>query len=1047
MRVKTKNVQQMSSYKLTIGKLVLYITIQEGVGEFADMIAIMDASGSMQKHYFGLETITKKAQAAGARVIILSTTSTLIEPESVLNWGRLGSAVGGTTNYRPAIEMLPKLITPNTHIMFMTDGKPSDGPKFTAVELKSIHNTLKSGNGRFFTVYCETQGYGSPDKELLCDMSYPKQESENFVASQIETFIRDKFGATIGSRRVGDTVHVGPFSVGTTPTLFTQYKPLDMEGAVREPSVALAVTAALMEYMKEFYVVHNLSTLPRVIIALLGPFNVSKYACYGMERLIANVRDLAAALGTEKAAAVDGASMIFQAAGIVVGKPNLSKANAALIDNALTSSKIAMANNPTKQQSNARCKVAARGGDLAMTIKKLIDWLGPIVVREPMTGVCIRVHPAAIHQMSTLMSQVGDNPLATAIVQNPEVLDCTACGFETRMVGEQLPDGMVHLVTNGQSDAVIVGLTKLAAVSAFNQHLLTLRSPFFFLNAVFGCVDPKQQLAVLGVIKKYLESCPNPYDLDAAYMFGSSMDKFPIPLGARGCLFLNYFRTKPMYEIEAATQSVMAIIHEATGSNLPITADLLTANMSWQLAGITPEQALVFLSDRGNALTDLFRYIDRIDVVIPDTCQVFNEVVACFSEVKHNSPDGLAQPIPTWSQIVDIARVVGMSQLEQGVEVAAAKLALAMMTEQGVMTHPSIVSRLAKYQITTDGFKLSVSNPSASQRLCMMVLSKWLSDQARALPLDKQCVVLPRLGIKLDIMQPLGDFDDATPFLAVASTPEVVKHVVHEFCFKLRPDQLTSEITKVLIDRCTALASLGGLQVTPALIASVDQLPAVETKELMAKLNPFAVVEILAGLSSPKEFKLTPAVFLQVGALVHGSKDCRLLANACFIDTVFHYVGANMHELLDSDDPSEAQSYLAGRVRHVLSPDLVAKYNVRETPLGAKLIAESWMVDITRQHNLRGDDHPTIEQILSFVTRDTKRSLISGHGWLRINMRECNRYENFLALRQRLLMMKSKEYTGTNMENRNIALQLLPGVKVTVVNGRRKYEAPSTYEC
>ena len=1004
-------------YSVPLGKgRSLFVNFQED-GAFVPHFFALDGSGSMTRSHPLLQRVGEAARDAGAKLVVFSDTSAFFDPEAPkIDWNQLGRAWGGGTGFKSVFKTLETHSTAEDKIVFMTDGVPTD--RFEPRDALPLLRKLQASTGQLTCVYTLTGG--EVNVELLRSISHPKIAPKKFEERDLDTFLRDMFGNTIGVVNDELGVRAGNYTVTGAADQLIDYVHLDR---VQSAPEALAVSTALIAYMKARFAAENLSTLPSTICTLLGRFN---HVSHGAARLIALVRALGAKLGSEKAAAVDGAGAILQAVGIVVGRPNIVPD--AELEILLSAAKVASANNPTKYQRGAlkaQAKDAARSGDTMHLIKRTLNQVAPQIVGKDLSGIVVMVNPIALDQLERFRADPdsADCLVAQAVIKNPTCLDCYIGPTLVRQLVTPMDSGF-HLVTRfpGHTPQDLVHLLNLTVFHMAGKRL-THMAPFCLLNAFFNPASSDENLKdVLQLLKYHTATLQDsPFDTASLHVLGASIPPSQIPLGSKGMLLYSQFTNAKSGHLEAMCQSLMGTIHEVNDpkSYLPVTKTLL--QMRQEVGPITVQEALKFLADPRKPLPDLFKHVRKVWFLSSNPESIFAEVRALIQAYQCVDVPGFARPVATWEDIVHVCKILSMENLEAGIVRAAERLAVvSLLTGPKRATHNEINACICTSQLGAD---LSIMSPCAFTELCKAALINWVGSDLEKLGPDVRFPIQKRLGIPRNMFVPLEGCKSAGPLLGIAETPDELLHIIKELSGQLIPEDVTSFH---IATACLNMAKQLRWQVLEACIPFVPE----RVDEIFLILPPEQVEKHLKVLTTPPT-ALPVHVKIDVQTASH-----RLLANCFCLPEVQDFVIYAQRDLLASERPTPDQIYLAGIADSVLQETIRKMYTQKPANQRSQEIARCWMVHMIKQRG-NGNVLPTSDDILDFVTRRSSRSL-RHHRSL-----DVDDLDDFIEGRKNL-SERSASPTYRKFDH-DVAVQLLANATLSPETG--KVVIPTTYTC
>jgi uncharacterized protein YegL len=568
----------MAAFQLRLGRrepfLFTRITMQSKPVQF-----LLDFSGSMSSHFTRLIELAVTAARSGHNVITFSNTALLLNDDvTIQSFPRSGRHYGGGTMYTAGFCALQEFLTPDTVVVMLTDGEPSDRTDALA-EVKQLHKTLGEGRGELGVYFLghPTNQQQQTMQQLLFRSDHPRvfdvQAMEGILYGEMTRAVPiqvGEHGVSTGIWRV--TMGEAPTAQAKarrepqrepqrellgTPQREPQRDPQEdhkefedqVEGPVPDlatagrPEITLACLASLLNFMAAKKVELSWED-SKSLNKLLEPYQ----AFPGVVALMSSMRQFAASCGI---AGIDGGAVarLLASVSIVTGRvPNES-----LIKEAL----LALVKNPDPAFAQG---VRAERDRLKAAYKRQAR-LGPTLKRLEARQVIAKAALATegfLRQKTKAyrldVRDLGDeSDAAKAITQNPQ---CMAVPCDGQLYDFELaPAGHVLLPPSCQSPDYV----EATLFSLTNQSLYTEQLRFCLLNPVWENPAMRKDVVRLLQLLPPLPCFATP-DAQAPHTFMFN----PTQSSAKTFFFYPFMIAGDPYQLhEAFVQGLMAVLHQA----------------------------------------------------------------------------------------------------------------------------------------------------------------------------------------------------------------------------------------------------------------------------------------------------------------------------------------------------------------------------------------------------------------------------------------------------------------------------------------------------
>lgn len=584
---------------------------------------LLDFSGSMASHFRQLEEIAFKVVQNGSNAVAFSSSALLLPDDLTVEAFPKGSHYGHGTMYAHGFRAMQEYLTPDTTVVMLTDGAPSDRDPALR-EIKNLHAMLAEGTGQMGVYFL-----GQPDAFQMATMQqliFRTQKPLVFNAQALEDLLYGEMSKSVPVKIEGEGVSTGIWRVVAEDVKEDEVPDLS---TVNRPEVALACVAALLSFMARKNVAMSWEDAKELNNLL------QRHAAFpGVVALMASLRQFAASSGIGR---LDNGAVarLLASVNIVTGRVP----DEAIIQQAL----MALVKNPDPayaQQSRAerdRLKAAQkRRARLADTLKHM----NKHIERAALATEQFLQTKTKSYRLQTKDLEDGSEG-SKAISLNPQCFDVQCDG---QLYDFELANADYVLLPPSCQSADYV---QTALFGLTNNTLHTQQLRFCLLNPVW--TNP----AMRPDITRLLRLLPPPQCFalpDAvkprAFMFD------PTQCSAKTFFFFPFMIDGSPYQTyEAFVQALMPILHQACGSR-PLDPARLTSTSP----GAVPD--LVHrLHEEPNvaqlcaAAVPWAHYDTEINPA--DATRLADEVLVSYS---HAAPAlaGVAPPIPTKQQLLTL---------------------------------------------------------------------------------------------------------------------------------------------------------------------------------------------------------------------------------------------------------------------------------------------------------------------------------------------------------------------------------------------------------
>jgi Mg-chelatase subunit ChlD len=188
------------------------ITAEPQKGDYRDVVVLLDASASMGKDLCIVKTMAEAALAAGATVVLFSTTASVVRPSCAnVDWDTLerSSSWKGRKSYEEALKAAEEFIHSDSIVLFVTDGAPSVGHHLDILDriLDKIHargfmQSLFLGTTRNMDVLATLYGLCTEDKLPMLTSSVEFEATVRGFLSHSINSTETEMGVRVGAVRV-----------------------------------------------------------------------------------------------------------------------------------------------------------------------------------------------------------------------------------------------------------------------------------------------------------------------------------------------------------------------------------------------------------------------------------------------------------------------------------------------------------------------------------------------------------------------------------------------------------------------------------------------------------------------------------------------------------------------------------------------------------------------------------------------------------------------------------------------------------------------------
>ena len=723
---KTSARNQMPDFKLRLGRRTFLFTRVEMQSRPVQFL--LDFSGSMAIHFEHLIDIAVKAVQNGGNAVAFSTSALLLSDGlTAESFPKIGPHYGCGTGYADGFRALQEFLTPDTTVVMLTDGEPTDRPD-ALKEVKILHSTLAEGAGQLGVYFL-----GQPNERQMDTMQQLLFRTEKplvFDGRVMEDLLYGELAKSVPVKAEGEGVVTGIWKV-TAEDLKEEEELPDLS-AVARPEVALACFASLLNFMARKNIAMSWEDAKE-----LNKLLERHHAFPGVVALMASMRHFAASCGLSR---LDNGAVarLLASVNIVTGRVP----DEAIIQQAL----LALVKNPDPayaQQSRAerdRLKAAqkrrARLGDTLKHMNKQIEEAALAAERFFQTKT-------KSYRFQTRDLEDGSEG-SKAISLNPQCFDVQCDG---RLYDFALANGDYVLLPPSCQSADYI---QAALFSLTNNTLHTQQLRFCLLNPVW--TNPAMRKDVTRLLR--LLPPPQCFALpDAvkprAFMFN------PTQCSAKTFFFFPFMIDGSPYQThEAFVQALVPILHQACGAR-PLDPARLTSAAPRSVPDLVRRlHAEPNVAQLCAEAVPLAHYDTEIDPA--EATRLADEVLVSYS---HAAPAlaGVAPPIPTKQQLLALL----MSGVEERLpdhrgwppDVTAAALIVTAALRLSVAASLKLTSSTERYESSVITLARTGLTFAPSEEVAKTVLLAEVGDDlvARArLGADWDLKDLPRLDPDID---------------------------------------------------------------------------------------------------------------------------------------------------------------------------------------------------------------------------------------------------------------------------------------------------------